>query len=144
MVPLGLGFVAVSRPPVQPTALQVVAGLVAAEGLLLVGICAFYLVELAVATATDVARALVSGGLALLAALGLLQVGRGLFRARRWARSPALVTNLILLPVSVGLLQGGRWYVGVPLLAGAAAVVVLLFSSSVNATLEESDPGEAS
>jgi O-antigen/teichoic acid export membrane protein len=122
--------------------LQVVAGLVAAEGVLLVGIAVFYVVELAIATATDVTGALVSAGLALLTAVGLLQVARGLFRSRRWARSPALVTNLILVPVAVGLLQGGRWYVGVPLLAAAAAVVVLLFSSSVNTTLEQSDPGE--
>jgi len=120
----------------------VVAGLVLAQGGLLVGIAVFYAVELAVATAADVTRALVSAGLTLLAGAGLLQVGRGLLRARRWARSPALVTNLILVPVAVGLLQGGRWYLGVPLIAAAATVVVLLFSSSVNASLEESDPDE--
>jgi hypothetical protein len=120
----------------------VVAGLVLAQGGLLVGIAVFYAVELVVATATDVTRALVSAGLTLLAGVGLLLVGRGLLRARRWARSPALVTNLILVPVAVGLLQGGRWSLGVPLIAAAATVVVLLFSSSVNATLEESDPDE--
>jgi len=120
----------------------VVAGLVLAQGGLLVGIAVFYAVELAVANAADVTRALVSAGLTLLAGAGLLQVGRGLLRARRWARSPALVTNLILVPVAVGLLQGGRWYLGVPLIAAAATVVVLLFSSSVNASLEESDPDE--
>jgi hypothetical protein len=132
----------VSRPAARPSALQVVAGLVAVQGVLLLGISAFYVVELAVATATDVTGALVSAGLALLSGLGLLQVGRGLFRSGRWARSPALVTNLILVPVAIGLLQGGRWYVGVPLLAAAAIVIVLLFSTSVNATLQESDPGE--
>jgi hypothetical protein len=137
-----LGFVPVSRPAVRPSALQVVAALVLLQGASLVGIAVFYVVELAVATATDVTRALVSAGLALLAGLGVLQVGRGLLQARRWARSPALVANLILVPVSVGLLQGGRWSVGVPLLAAAAIVVVLLFSSSVNATLERSDPDE--
>jgi uncharacterized membrane protein (DUF2068 family) len=112
------------------------------QGALLVGIAVFYVVELAVATATDATRALVSAGLSLLAGIGLLLVARGLWQCRRWARSPALVTNLILLPVGFGLLQGGRWYAGVPLLVAAATVVVLLFSSSVNATLEESDPGE--
>jgi uncharacterized membrane protein (DUF2068 family) len=134
--------VAVSRPAARPSALQVVAGLVVLEGTLLVGIAAFYVVELAVATAADATRALVTAGLVLAAGIGLLQVGRGLLRARRWARSPALVTNLILVPVAVGLLQGGRWYLGVPLLAAATAAVVLLFSSSVNSSLERSDPGE--
>jgi uncharacterized membrane protein (DUF2068 family) len=132
----------VSRPADRPNTLQVVASVVVAQALLLVGIAVFYVIELAVATATDVVGALVSAGLALVAGVALLQVGRGLFQSRRWARSPALVTNLIVLPVAVGLLQGGRWYAGVPLLAGAAVVVVLLFSSSVNAILEESDPGE--
>ena len=116
--------------------------LVLLQGASLVCIALFYVVELVVATTTDVTRALVSAGLALLAGLGPLQVGRGLLQGRRWARSPALVTNLILIPVSVGLLQGGRWLLGVPLLAAAAVVVVLLFSSSVNSTLEESDPDE--
>ena len=119
-----------------------VAGLVLAQGGLLVGIAVVAAVELAVATAADVTRALVSAGLTLRAGAGLLQVGRGLLRARRWARSPALVTNLILVPVAVGLLQGGRWYLGVPLIAAAATVVVLLFSSSVNASLEETDPDD--
>jgi uncharacterized membrane protein (DUF2068 family) len=114
--------------------------LVLLQGGSLVGIAVFYVVELAVATATDVTVALVTAGLALVAGLGLLQVGRGLLQARRWARSPALVTSLILVPVSVGLLQSGRWSVGVPLLAIAAVVVVLLFSSSVNTTLEQTDP----
>ena len=131
-----------SRLAARPSALEVVAVLVLVEGGSLVGIALFYVVELAVATATDVTRALVSAGLALLAGLGLLQVGRGLLQARRWARSPALVANLILIPVSVGLLQGDRWLVGVPLLAAAAVVVVLLFSSSVNTTLEQRDPDE--
>jgi hypothetical protein len=116
--------------------------LVLLQGAALVGIAVFYVVELAVATATDVTRALVTAGLALLAGLGVLQVGRGLLQARRWARSPALVMDLILVPVSIGLLQSGRWPVGVPLLAVAAVVVVLLFSSSVNSTLEQSDPDE--
>jgi hypothetical protein len=99
----------------------------------------FYVVELAVATTSNVDRALVTTLLALLAGAGLLLAGRGLARGRRWARSPALVTNLILVPVAVGLLQSGRWYVGTPLLAWAAAVVVLLFTKRVNDALEDTE-----
>ena len=46
------------------------------------------------------------------------------------------MTNLILVPVAIGLVQGGRWYVGVPLLVAAATVVVLLFSRAVAAALD--------
>ena len=73
----------VSRPAPRLSALQVVAVLVLLQGGSLVGISVFYLVELAVATATNVTRTLVTAGLALLAGLGVLQVGQDLLQARR-------------------------------------------------------------
>jgi hypothetical protein len=47
------------------------------------------------------------------------------------------VANLLVVPVAVGLLQGGRWYVGLPLLALAVAVLVLLFHPSTSIELDE-------
>jgi hypothetical protein len=131
--------VAVSRP-LPRTPVAVVGVLVGLQGLGLVAIASFYLAQLVVATAEDLVRALVTALLALLAGVGLLLVARGLLQGRVWARSPALVTNLILVPVAIGLLQGGRWLVGVPLLAAAATVVVLLFAPAVSAALDENDP----
>ncbi len=124
--------------PVGPTPrpLLSVAVLVALQGLGLVGLAVFLVVESVTATSSDLGGALVSALLALLAGAALLLVGRGLSRRGRWARSPALVVNLILVPVAIGLLQGGRWYLGVPLLVWAAAVVVLLFSAPVNLALD--------
>jgi hypothetical protein len=40
------------------------------------------------------------------------------------------------MPVAAGLVQGGRWYVGVPLIAWALAVLVLLFTPAVSDRLE--------
>jgi hypothetical protein len=119
--------------------LVAVAGLVALQGLGLVAIALFYLLESLAGRPEDLGRALVSALLALLGGVGLLLVGRGLFRCGRWARSPALVSDLIAVPVAIGLLQGGRWYVGLPLLLWAAAVIGLLFSRPVSAALEDSD-----
>jgi O-antigen/teichoic acid export membrane protein len=124
----------VSRPG---STLRLCAALVGLQALGLAGIAVFYLVELAVATSDDRVRALVTAGLALAAAVGLALVARGLLRRRRWARSPALVTNLLVLPVAVGLLQGGRWYAGVPLLVWALAVLGLLFAPATAAALDE-------
>jgi hypothetical protein len=107
------------------------------QGLGLVGIGVFLVVETVVASPSDVVAALVSALLALLAGAGLLLVARGLLRRGRWARSPALVLNLIGVPVAVGLLQGGRWYLGLPLLLWSVAVLVLLFSAPVNAALDD-------
>jgi O-antigen/teichoic acid export membrane protein len=124
----------VSRPG---STLRLCAALVGLQALGLAGIAVFYLVELAVATSDDRVRALVTAGLALAAAAGLALVARGLLRRRRWARSPALVTNLLVLPVAVGLLQGGRWYAGAPLLVWALAVLGLLFAPATAAALDE-------
>jgi uncharacterized membrane protein (DUF2068 family) len=120
-----------------PLALPAVAGLVGLQGLGLVGVAVFYLVELAVATTSDVAVAVVTAALALAWGAGLLLVARGLLRGGRWARSPAVVTNALIFPVAVDLLRGGRWYIGAPLLLWALAVVVLLFSRPVSAALDD-------
>jgi hypothetical protein len=125
----------VPRP--KPTTLASCAALVGLEALGLLAVAVFYVVELAVATEDDVGRALVSAGLALVAAVGLGLVARGMLAGRRWARSPALVANLLVVPVAIGLLQGGRWYVGLPLLALAVAVLVLLFHPSTAIALDE-------
>ena len=113
------------------------ASLVALEAVGLLAAAVFYLVELVVADAGDPVRALVTAALALAAGAGLALVARGLLHRRRWARAPALVTNLILLPVGYGLVQGGRWYVGLPLLLLGVAVLVLLFAPATAAALDE-------
>jgi hypothetical protein len=117
--------------------LRACATLVALQALGLVAVAVFFVVEVVVSSSDDAARALVTAALALLAAVGLGLVARGLLAGRRWARSPALVTNLILLPVAFGLLQGHVWYAGIPLLLWALAVLVLLFAPGTSAGLDE-------
>lgn len=120
-----------STDPAPPAsrlrALTALVVLVAAEGALLVGFAVFYLVELVVSRPDNVTTALVSAGLALLAGVGLLFVSRGLGRRRRWSRAPALVTQLLLLPVAWDLAHSERWYLGVLLLVAALAGAVLCF-----------------
>ena len=123
--------------PDRPTALLALVALVAAQGLGLAGLAVFFAVELAVATESSALRAVMAALLTLLGGLGLLLVARGLGRARRWARAPALVTQLLALPVAWGLVQGDRWYVGAPLIGWALAVLVLLFTPAVAGVLED-------
>ena len=126
-----------STPLRRPAALVVLIALVVAQGLGLVGLAIFFVVELVVATESSAARAVVAALLTLLGGVGLLLVARGLARARRWARAPALVTQLLVLPVAWGLVQGDRWYVGAPLIAWSLAVLVLLFTPAVSGVLED-------
>jgi hypothetical protein len=69
------------------------------------------------------------GVLALAGGLGLLGVARGLLAARAWSRSPALVWQLIMIPVGFTTaddLPG----VAYPLLVSAAVVLGGLFAPS--------------
>jgi len=83
-------------------------------------------------------------GIVTAVALGL--VATGLARARRWSRTPALLTQLFAGIVSVYLLQGHRYEWGGPGLALAAAgFVALLVPPSMRALASgprPADPGE--
>ena len=67
---------------------------------------------------------------------GLLLVGRGLAAGRRWAMAPAVLAQLLALPVGVGLVQGRVWYAAVPVLLLATAVLAHLAAPSSRAALE--------
>ena len=61
-------------------------------------------------------------------------VAAGLARARRWSRTPALLTQLFTGIVGVYLVQGHRYSWGIPaLLLGATAFVAQLLPASVRA-----------
>jgi hypothetical protein len=71
-------------------------------------------------------------GAASAAVLGL--VAAGLARARRWSRTPALLTQLFVGIVGIYLLQGHRLDWGVPMVVlSAAGFVALLAPSSLRA-----------
>ena len=74
------------------------------------------------ATLLEAAFTVVAGGLVLL-------VARGLHRVAGWSRSPAVVLQLLALPVGVGLVQGRVWFAAAPVLLLAAAVLYLLLAT---------------
>jgi hypothetical protein len=104
--------------------------LVAAQGVVVLAAAVFWLVEAFVADATSVLNVVMAVLLFALLGAGLLLVGRDLVRRRRWARAPAVTWQVICLPVAYGLLQSGRWYVGLPVAAVAVVVLVAVLNSS--------------
>ena len=85
-------------------------------------------------TPANRSAALLGGGLAVLAGAGLAGAAWGLLGARRWARSPALVWQLIMLPV--GYYQiGPQPVIGVPVVAVALVTIGLLFVPRTGAAL---------
>jgi O-antigen/teichoic acid export membrane protein len=77
-------------------------------------------------------------GMAAVGAIGLGLVVRGLARGRRWARSPAVLTQLIVLPIGVTTIVHGGELVGIPLAVCGLGGLVGLFAPSTTQRLNES------
>jgi hypothetical protein len=58
-------------------------------------------------------------------------------RRRRWARSPAVLVQLLALPVAYNAFGDGAWWLGAPLLVCAVAGLVGLFAPSTTEALLE-------
>lgn len=91
-------------PPLQVRAAGVLVGL---QGLLAMGFAAALAVR---SLSTDAPPGAVVGEAAYFVVVGaaLLAVGWGLVAGRRWGRTPAIVTQLLLLPVVYSLIGPSR------------------------------------
>jgi len=76
-------------------------------------------------------------GYALLLTVLLGCAGVGLARHRRWARGPAIVLELLQVPIGFGLLAGGLAVVGVPMLAASIGAAGLLLAPSTRFALAD-------
>jgi len=80
-------------------------------------------------TSSGVAITIIGVGTACVLAL----VARGLRRARRWSRTPALLTQLFTGIVGIYLLQSARLEWGIPaMVLAVAGLVALLAPASIN------------
>ena len=76
-------------------------------------------------------RAELAGALFAVFGLGVGWVARGLLRIEPWARTPALLTHLLLVCSCYWSFQGGYYGAGVPVgLFGAAGIVLLFVPAS--------------
>jgi hypothetical protein len=110
-----------SVPARPPAGLRVAALLLALEAL---AAAAYGVAEALQAQSGRIMVGLGAAAVLLVYAVGLASVARGLLRVRRWARGPAVATQLIHLPVAYSFRGGETWWVA--LLLGGFAVVVLV------------------
>ena len=108
-----------------------VAGLVALEAAVLVGLAVYVGVETVVAKPADVAGSLALAVLTLVVGVGLGLCARGVLAGRRWSKAPVITWQLLQAGVAMPLSSSARWYVGIPLLAVAVVVGVLMAGSKV-------------
>ncbi|MDI3385927.1 hypothetical protein QIS99_06795 [Streptomyces sp. B-S-A8] len=110
----------------RPPRLTAAAALAALEGLVLVAAGGYLAVRGLAGSAGDQRTAL-TGGLTMIAlALLPLIAARGLFKLRSWSRGPAIITQIMALPVAWQLLQTNS--VAIP---GGIALAVVAVTSLV-------------
>jgi hypothetical protein len=105
----------------RPLTIVVAAVLLALEGLFGLGYAGVVLEQI------RMSLAVVGVGVSIMMAvfgLLLLAVARGVFLGRRWSRGPAVVAQLILLPIAWSFKGGGTTWVSVVLAVLAVAVLV--------------------
>ena len=102
------------------------AALVVLQGIGLIGAGGYLIVRALEPDAAHRGSTEVLGVLSVAVGLVIVATAR-LVRARRHrVRSPLLVLEIICVPIAITTVQGGRWYVGVPLAVVAVAVIVLM------------------
>jgi peptidoglycan/LPS O-acetylase OafA/YrhL len=129
----------------RPRRLTYAALLAALEGLALVAGGVWMLV-LGLTGEPDDRQQAVTGGVTLvvLALLPLL-AARGLLGRRSWSRGPAVITQIMALPVAYNLLQADSMAIpaGIALAVVAVAALVLLVNPETTRALGIRGPGNA-
>lgn len=129
----------------RPTRLTVAALLSALEGAALVAGGIYLLVRGLADSSGDREGALTAGvTLLVLAAIPLI-AARGLWLRRRWSRGPAMITQILALPVAWTLLQADSLMIpgGIALAAAAVAGLVCLVNRATTEALGIRAPSDA-
>ncbi|WP_371565856.1 hypothetical protein [Streptomyces canus] len=129
----------------RPRRLTYAAVLAALEGLALVVGGAWMLVE-GLAGDPDDRQSAVTGGVTLIVlALLPLLAARGLLARRSWSRGPAVITQIMALPVAYNLLQADSVAIpaGIALAVVAVIALILLINPATTQALGIRGPGRA-
>lgn len=117
--------------------LRIAVGLLLLQGLGLVVAAGVLLEKTVLGTPDSYAAALLGAALALGGAALLVAAARGILRGSSAARSPAIVVELLALPVGYSLaFQAGLVGYGGPILVSAVGVLYLLFTPAARAALD--------
>ncbi|MFH8608166.1 hypothetical protein ACH4D5_11815 [Streptomyces sp. NPDC018029] len=131
------------EPGQRPARVTAAAALVALEGVaLLAG--GVYMLVMGLAGSPDDPRSAETGGITLIVlALLPLLAARGLLKLRRWSRGPAIITQIMALPVSWQMLQADSVAIpaGIVLAITAVASLVFLINPAATEALGIQGPG---
>ena len=114
-----------------------IAQLLAVEGVVLVMLGAGFAAVSAIARPENRLAAELAAAFVVLLGAVVLLLARASGAARTWPRSPAVVINVIALPVGIGLLQGHLYPAGAVVLVLAGVVLWLYATPVARAALRE-------
>jgi hypothetical protein len=122
----------------RPASLLGAAGIQSAESAVVLAASVLAGVDAATGRSYRLASGVALTVIGLATTAGLVLVAAGLARARRWSRTPALLTQLFTGIVAIYLIQGHRYEWGVPALVLAiAGFAALLLPPSLRALTED-------
>jgi len=130
-----LGLVTDSPTRTNAPTLRWAVRLLAAEAVALTGL-AIYVAWATLARSTTSKQG--AGALLALIVIGVLIVGglsRALSNLKTWARGPAIVLELLLLPIGYTMISGGLAYVGIPVMIAGLFGAGLLLAPATRAAL---------
>jgi hypothetical protein len=117
------------------TTLRWAVRLIAVQTVALTVVTAFLAWSSAVHRTTTLRMALSVTGYALVITVALGLLGVSLHRRRRWARGPAIVLELLQVPIGYGMLTGGLPFVGAPVLLVSLCAAGLLLAPTTRFAL---------
>lgn len=123
------------------TTLRWAVRVVLLQAVALAGLTALLAYSDATAQVTTLRMALSVTGYALLMTVLLASVGVNLARHRAWARGPAIVLELLQVPIGYGMLTGGAAAIGAPVLLASLAGAGLLLAPATRLALGASSSG---
>ncbi|MDX3225653.1 hypothetical protein [Streptomyces sp. ME19-01-6] len=118
----------------RPTRITAAAVLAAAEAVVLVGMGVYVLIMGLTGDPESPQQAEMLGVTVLALAVLPLAAARGLWLRRRWSRGPAMITQLMALPVAWTLVQNGGGLIAVGVVTAVAAFAVLALLINPTAT----------
>ena len=121
----------------RSSTLPLAALIVAVQGLAVLTLGFALLVNSVVGNPDSLVGAIFICVLAAMGGAGLLLCAWGLRRRRRWSRSPALVWQLLMIPVGWYQVQGGLRWLGLSLVGVSALGALLLLVPATTQALQD-------
>lgn len=128
------------QPGRAPLTVRLAGAVQAGEGVLLLAATVLAAVDTAAGKSYQAASGIALTVIGLATVAVLLLVALGLARARPWARTPALMTQLFTGIVGFYLVSGSRLEWGIPALALAVAGLAALFTPASTKALARGRP----